>query len=484
MQDENDSLDQEYKIIKGKSSSLGVNNLIIILFAFILLFIIYLIPNPSGLTYQGKMMLGILVVGGILWVTEPIPLAVTGLLIMILQPLLGVLPATEVFSSFGNQAVFFLIGAFIIASAVEKHGLHKRIALKMLKSFETNPKIFTLGIMTSCAFLSFIMPEHGVAALFLPIISSILIAMKIVPKQSNFGKISMLSVAYGCSIGSLGTLVGGARNPLTIGILSDLNPPIIISFFDWMIYSMPIVLISLPIVWIILQFTFPIEIKNITTAKKEINKQVTLSGKMDKHEKTVLAILLLTIVFWIFLSTPKYYGLAVIAIFGSFLLFITGCINWKDVEERVPWGIILLYGGAITLGIGMQTTGAGHWIANLLFNIAGINPLFVILALIILTVLLTNIMSNVGAVAILLPIGLAIATEIPGISPLFASMLIALSGGLAFIFVIGTPANAITYSAGYFSSKDLMRAGVIANIACIVIIFVIATIYWKGILSL
>ena len=294
----------------------------------------------------------------------------------------------------------------------------------------------------------------------------------------------MLSIAYGCSIGSLGTLIGGARNPLTVGMLSNLEQPIVISFFDWMIISMPIVFIALPIVWLILQISFPIEIKNIAAAKTEINRQVSRSGKMGKYEIIVMCIMTLTVVLWIFVSSPGYFSLAVIAILGSILLFFTGCITWKDVEQRVPWGLILLYGGAITLGVGMQKTEAGAWIARQLFAAAGENPYLVILGLIIFTILLTEIMSNVAAVAILLPIGVAISTEIPYINPLFASMLIALSGGLAFMFVIATPGNAITYSSGYFSSRNLLRSGVVANIACIGIIFLVAVIYCKGVLGL
>ena len=456
-------------------------NIFFIILAFSLIAIFYLAPIPSGLTHEGQVMIGILLMAAILWITEAIPLAVTGLLIMIIQPLLHVMSPNEVFSSFGNQAVFFLIGAFILAGAIEKHGLHRRIALKFLSYFENSPRFFTLGIMTSCAFLSFIMPEHGVAALFLPIIVSILIAMKIVPKQSNFGKISMLSVAFGCSIGSLGTLIGGARNIYAVGALSDIG--INITFFEWMKYSMPVVIIALPLVWLVLQFSFPIEIKNISAAKREIKNQVSIAGKISRNELKVLTILIITILLWIFFSSYHYFGLAVIAILGSILLFLTRSITWGDIEKRVPWGIILLYGGAITLGIGVQKTGAGSWIADTLFNIAGANPYLVILIMIIFTILLTNIMSNIGAVAILLPIGLAIALEI-GISPLLASMIIALSGGLAFMLVIATPGNAITYSSGYFSTRDLFKAGIIANIICIVIIFAIAIFYWMGFLGI
>ncbi|MCK4996476.1 MAG: anion permease, partial [Thermoplasmatales archaeon] len=250
MNGDNNFLKNKLKIRKNR-------DLFFIILAFSIVAIFFLAPSPEGLTHNGQAMIGILIMAAILWITEPIPLAVTGLLIMIMQPLLHVLTPGEVFSSFGNQAVFFLIGAFILAGAVEKHGLHRRIALLFLSKFEKSPRFFTLGIMTSCAFLSFVMPEHGVAALFLPIVISILIAMKIVPKRSNFGKISMLCIAYGCSIGSLGTLIGGARNPLTIGVLSDLSPPINVTFVDWMIYSMPVVFITLPLVWLVLQFAFP-----------------------------------------------------------------------------------------------------------------------------------------------------------------------------------------------------------------------------------
>lgn len=453
-----------------------------IILAFIVLLFFYLLPTPTGLTNSGKLMIGILIMAAILWITEPIPLAVTGLLIMIMQPLLNIRTPAQVFSSFGSNAVFFLIGAFIIAGAIEKHGLHRRIALKFLSYFEKNPHSFTFGIMISCAILTFIMPEHGVAALFLPIVLSILITMKITPKQSNFGKISMLSIAYGCSIGSLGTLIGGARNIFTIDVLARQIGKNI-GFFEWMTYSMPIVIITIPLVWLTLQLLFPIEIKDITTAKKEISNQVAKAGRISRNEITVLVILIITIILWIIFSSTTYYGLAVIAILGSILLFITHSITWKDVENRVPWGIILLYGGAITLGVGMQETGAGTWIANQIFTAAGINPYAIILLLILITLLLTNIMSNIGAVAILIPLGLSIPPN-TGITPLLASLTIALTGGLAFMFVISTPGNAITYSSGYFTTRDLLKAGAVANIICILIVFTIATIYWIGVLHI
>jgi sodium-dependent dicarboxylate transporter 2/3/5 len=326
------------------------------------------------------------------------------------------------------------------------------------------------------------MPEHGVVALILPIVVSILIAMRVIPKQSNFGKVSVLCIAYGCSIGSIGTPIGGARNPLTIGILSDIG--ITVSFYEWMIYAMPVVIITLPLVWIILQFIFPIEISDVTIAKLEIERQVSSLGPMGSKEWTVTAILCITVFLWIFVSSPEYYGLAVVGLLGGIMLFFTGCISWRDVEKRVPWGIILLYGGAITLGIGMKETMAAHWLAERVFYVTGDNPYIVILMMIILTIAMTNFISNTAAVAMLLPIGFALVSEISAISSLFVAMLIALSAGLAFMLIIATPGNAITYSSGYFSTRDLFKAGGLANILCIGILFAVAIIYWKGVLGL
>jgi sodium-dependent dicarboxylate transporter 2/3/5 len=425
------------------------------------------------------MMLGVLVLGVVLWVSEAIPLAITGLLVIILQPILFISKPDEVFTSFGNVAVFFIIGAFIIASAVEKHNLHKRMALLFLRKFENNPKLFTFGIMLCSAFLSFIIPNHAVAVLMMPIVLSILISLNVIPRLSNFGKVSMLSIAYGCSIGSLGTLVGGARNPVTIGFLQTLEKPITISFLDWMIYSMPVVLISLPFIWLILIYFYPVEVKDLKEVRIKIASEIETLGPVSDEEKMVTAILAGTVVAWIIIpSFFSYIGLAVIAVASGIVMFFSGSIEWKDIETRVPWGIVLLYGGAISLGVGMVSTGAAEWLAISTLNISGNNIVIAIFSLILLTVIFTNIMSNTAAVAMILPIGAGFALAL-NISQILTSMLIALAGGLAFMLVIATPANAITYSGGYYSTKDLMRSGLVANLTCILILFIIALSYWR-----
>jgi len=445
---------------------------------FIVLISFYLFPTPEGLTLKGKMMLGILVLGVMLWVSEAIPLAITGLLVMILQPILYINEPEVVFTSFGNVAIFFLIGAFIIASAVEKHNLHKRLALLFLRKFENSPKLFILGIMLCSAFLSFIIPEHAVAIMMMPIVLSILVTLRIVPRQSNFGKLSMISVAFGCSIGSLGTLIGGARNPVTIGFLENEN--IKVTFLDWMIYSVPVVLFSLPLVWLALITIFPIEIKDLKVVKEKMDTEINELGPTKKEEKIVIAILAGTILAWVIVPTfSSYIGLAVIAVASGIFMFFSGSIEWRDIEQRVPWGIVLLYGGAISLGAGMIQTGAAKWLANNILYFSGNNLTIAIIILILMTIIFTNAMSNTAAVAMILPIGAGFVQVLGVGSELLTSMVIALAGGLAFMLVIATPANAITYSAGYFSMKDLIRSGFVATLISGLVLFIIAITYWK-----
>ncbi len=436
--------------------------------------------KPDGLTNDGVIVIGLLLMAVILWVSEAVPLAVTGLLIIMLQPLLLQTASEtpyekEIFASFGNSAVFFLIGALMLAVAIEKHNAHKRLALKILKTFEGSPAKLTLGIFLLSVFMPFLMPEHGVVILLLPIAMLLIISMGLEPGRSNFAKVSLLSITYGASIGSLGTIIGGARNPLTIAYLSEhLDKEV--SFLEWTYISWPIVLICAPLVWIILTRVFPLEKVEISRAKVILESEVQQLGGYSHGEIKVLFILAITVLMWVFLSTT--ISVAIIALIGCILLFITKTLDWRDVERRMQWGIILLYGGAITLGISLQNTGAAEWLSENIIEVAGSDPYMLVLLTIIITILLTNVMSNTAAVAALLPIGGAMFAS-AGMSELVASFVISLSGGLAFIFVIATPGNAIVYSSGYVSTRDFLKAGIIATVTCIGVIFLVAVTYWE-----
>jgi len=456
-----------------------IKNIAYILLSLLIVILSLLIPRPSGLSRDGTVMLGILIMAAVLWITEAIPLAVTGILIMILQPLLTSMDASQVFSNFGNKAIFFIIGSFMLATAIEKHGLHKRIALKILSWFGKGPKIFLFGTLLVGALLSLIMQEHAVAILLLPVFMHILVSMKLTPKASNFGIATMIALTFGTSIGSWGTLLGGARNPLTIGFLENLGYQI--SFLEWIKMALPMVFIALPFAWLVLVTLFPPEIKDIEVARKEIEKDVVSMGKMGMEEKKVLIIYSIVVFMWIFMS--QQIGVAVIALIGVVLMFSFRVVNWADVEKGVQWGIILLYGGAITMGIGLQQTGAAEWLAKNILLLVGENPYAALASLIIVGFMLTNLMSNTAAVAFLLPIGIGISGAV-GLSPVVTSFAIALAGGGAFMLIIATPGAAIAYSSGYFSPKHLLKAGFFTSIICMFFLFLIAVFYWQGILGL
>ncbi len=438
---------------------------IYLLIAILVLVIFYFLPTPSGLSYEGKMMLGILIFGAILFITEAIPLGMAGIAVMVAPILLNVSTPKEVFSLFGNSAVFFLIGAFIIAAGFQKSGLHKRISIKILKNMGNEPKKFLLAIMLLAGGLSLLMSEHGVAALLLPIVAYSLIS---VPENSNLRKGGMIGLAYGCSIGSIGTLLGCGRNPYTVMYLQQ-TAGIYVSFTEWITLAMPVVIIMLPLGWLWLFRIFPPE-KNLKIRILESEKR-----ELSSQEKIVAIILIFTVLALIFV---RNWGVAVIVLLGALTLFVLGVLDWKDVERTLPWGIILLYGGAITLGAGLYKTGASEWLALNIVKLIGTNPYLILFLLIAITIIITEFMSNTAAVALMLPIGAGLASVVNGLNVIVTSVAIALAGGFAFMFVIGTPGNLLTYSTGFYKTKDLFKAGIIMDIMGMIVIFIIAVTLW------
>ncbi len=435
---------------------------IYLLIALFILAVFYFLPQPDGLSYQGKMMIGILIFGAFLFISEALPLGMAGLFVMILPPIFGIFPPQEVFGFFGNEAVFFLIGAFMLAAGVQKSGMHKRLAYHMLRWFGKSPKFYVLGILVLASSLTLIISEHAVVALLLPIIA---ISLSTVDKGSEMGKAGMIALTYGATAGSVATLMGGARNPYTVAYLSE-NYGLHVSFLDWVIMALPVTLIMLPVLWI--------TITAIHKPEKFKMPEIKKSGKMRKEEWVVFGILILTL---IILLTVKSWGIAVAVIIGAILLFAFDILNWKDIERSMPWGIILLYGGAMTLGKGLQITGASEWLALSIVGLTGTNPYVILLILLIITVMMTEIMSHAAAVALMLPIGAGMAS-VTGMSVLAVSMAIALAGGFGYALLMGTPGNIMTYSTGYFRQKDIMKTGIIADLVGICVVFIMATVIW------
>jgi sodium-dependent dicarboxylate transporter 2/3/5 len=449
-----------------------------LILAIIVTLVIMLSPPPEGLSRQGQAALAVFAICFILWTTGALPLSVTSLLAIALLPLFGALEAGQAFALFGNRAVFFILGAFMLAAAMMSSGLSARLALLFLKRFEKSPKRLLSGVILSCAFMAMWMPAHAVAALMFPIVLEIASALKLEPRASNYGKAIFLSMAWGCVIGGVATLLGGARNPLAIALLRE-KYNLSISFTGWMYAVFPIPLALLLVVHLLVYRFFAPEIDNVGLARELIEKKVGDLGPMSTTEKKVLAIMLVTIGAWIVLG--ERVGLAPIGILGASLLFVFQALTWNEVERYVNWGVILMYGGAIALAAALELTGAARWIVTYLLSFVELSPFGLIAFVALISIVLTEAMSNAAVVALLLPIAFELGDTVSGVSPMVMVFSVAVPAGLAFSLPIGTPPNAIAYSARYHRIRDSIKVGVMLNLAALAVFLLAARFYWPRI---
>ncbi len=445
-------------------------------FLSLALFVWYVVslPEPAGLSGEGKSAIAVFVLCLALWVTQAIPLAVTSICAIVLVPLLGILPKAETYSIFGNEAVFFILGAFILAGAVLNSGLSNRIALAIMERFGSNPKKLVLSIFLLSAVLSFFMSEHAVAAMLFPIVLEIAKSLELRPGKSNYGKLLFLSLAWGCVIGGVATFLGGARVPLAVGILNETTGETI-SFLSYTVAVFPMVVIMLFIGYFLLSNLFPIDIDSVSKARAILAERIYEMGKVSYVEYAVGTLMVVTVLFWMTLG--EVVGLSTIALISVIALFVFRLVRWKDIEEYVNWGIVLMYGGAITLGTALDRSGAAEWLANNTIALWATTPWLVIALLSLLTLLLTEGISNAAVIAILLPIGIGFAGEF-SMSPVLITFVIAVPAGLAFALPMSTPANAIAVSSNYISVKDMAKAGVLMSLSAWLVFNLVARFYW------
>jgi len=447
---------------------------VVLLITLAVLVVGLLMPKTEALTPEGHRTIVVFAVCLILWVTQALPLSVTGILVFVLLPLLKILNPEKTFALFGNNAVFFILGALILSSGLMKTGLSTRLAFFFLLRFRRSPVSLVLGILVSSAFLTFWMPEHAVAALFFPIVLEISFALRLRALQSRYGKLLFLALAWGAVIGGVGTLLGGARNPLAIQILHE-TYGMGIGFFEWMVAVFPIVIIDLAVTLVVLLLFFPPDIKDITPAIDILREEIAMRGPLSGAEKRMIVIMVATVALWITLS--ETLGLANIALMGAVSLFVFRVIRWEDAEEYVNWGIILMYGGAVAVATAMAETGAAEWLANVLIAGRTVSP-FVMLGLTALTaVLLTEAISNVAAVAIILPIAFSLAAS-HHVNPIAMLYAVAVPAGLAFCLPMGTPPNAICISSGFYRVADSVKPGLILLTVSWLVFLLMVKVYW------
>lgn len=448
-----------------------------------LLYLIISFSTIEGLSDQGKAILASALWIAIWWITDAISLVVTALLPIVLFPVSGGLSLTETTSAYGHPYIFLFLGGFILAIAIEKWHLHRRIALQIIKTVGTDISTIILGFMISTAFLSMWISNTACAVMILPVGIAIVKQLKDNPKTIEneneiFAKALMLAIAYAASIGGLATLIGTPPNLVLIGVVKE-SYGIEISFFQWFMFGFPICLVLLLITWIYLtKFAFKFNQKEFPGGMDEINAQLKSLGKISFEEKWILVVFVLTALAWItrsFLITPFIPGVddSVIAIISCITLFLLPSqkkskplLEWKDTLH-LPWGILLLFGGGLALAVGFEKSGLALWIGQHLMILQHVHLFILLILLVTFVNFLTEITSNLATTAMILPILVSISAAI-NVNPYFLLVGATLAASCAFMLPVATPPNAVVFGSGYLKIEDMIKKGVVLNVISII----------------
>ena len=445
-------------------------------------------PLPEGLSREAMIVLTMSTVATILFITEPIPIPTVALLIIVGQVVMLELDSTVVARSLMTDSVLFIMGSLMLAVAVVKQKLDKRIAFAIVRMTGTKTTNICFGICVVSGLLASIIGEHTVAAMMLPVgITLIQLTSDDPRKVRNLAAVLLLSIAYGCAVAGIGTPSGGARNAIMIGYWKEffydpLNPEtrvFIIDYLTWMVYAYPIFLLQLPFVTMVLLLTFKPEYRNLSRAVAKLRNQIKLQGPMKPSDWLSIGFFIVILLGWIFESGR--FGMGTVAVAGASLFLIAGLVRWEDVNSGVNWGVVLLYAAAISLGVQMKETGAAQWLAenflSLMTPIGADHGIGLWAAISVLTTSVTNTMSNGAAVAVLGPIVLKVAT-VAGENPIILGFVTAISSAFAYLTVVGTPACTIVYASGYLKATDFLKAGWRMVVLSMTIMLIAATLYW------
>ncbi|NYR11931.1 DASS family sodium-coupled anion symporter [Pseudoalteromonas sp. MIP2626] len=445
-----------------------------------------LLDPPTGMSSAAFKTAGLAFWMASWWVSEVVPIPATALLPLVISPLVGIAGMKSVAAPYAHPLIFLFLGGFLISIAMERWGLHKRIALSTMLYAGTKPSLQILAMMLVTAFLSMWMSNTATAVMMLPIALSITHLVKQSdPSNEGFGKALLLSIAYGASIGGIATLIGTPPNALMAAYLSD-SYQIEIGFAQWMLVGVPLAVSMLFISWIWLtKFAYKVDsgIKNnqkIDT-KTVFTEQLKALGEMQRAEKGVLFVFVLAAACWIFRPLlGEFSGLSIsdttIAIAAALLLFVLPAnkgtneriLDWESAA-RVPWGVLLLFGGGLTLASQIKSSGLAQYIAQMIQGASAIPLVMSILVVVALITFLTEITSNTATAAGFLPLLGPVAESIAG-SPLVWVIPAAIACSCAFMMPVATPPNAIVFGSGQIQMRDMIRAGFVLNIVAIVLI--------------
>lgn len=441
--------------------------------------------KPASMNLDAFHVLTITIWIAVWWITEAVPIAVTALLPIILFPLTGALTLVDTTASYGHKYVFLYLGGFILAVVIERWNLHKRIALNIIKLIGTDISKIILGFMVATAFLSMWISNTATSVMMLPIGIALVKQFELASSNNilreKFGKVLMLSIAYSASIGGLATLIGTPPNLVLAGILEKFYH-YEISFFRWMMFALPLSIMLLIICWKYLtRYSYNFKHNSLSGGKEEILNMIKKLGKISYEEKAVLIVFVGTAIAWISRSLIEKLLPAIddtiIAMCAGIMLFTIPTkdkkrklITWEEAV-KIPWGIILLFGGGMALAQGFTTTGLAEWIATQMNQLEGISILLLIFLLVLVVNFLTEITSNLATTAMMLPILAPLALSFD-VHPLVIMTAVTVASSCAFMLPVATPPNAVVFGSGYLRIPDMVKAGVIMNIISVIIITV------------
>jgi len=460
--------------------------------------------------YKMKIVLALTVLMAIWWMGEAIPLPVTALLPLVVLPLFGADNIKNIAPHYANRIIFLFMGGFIIAAAIMKWNLHKRLALLIVSAVGVSPKKIILGFILATAFLSMWISNTATALMMMPIGLAIILHIASVGTELQkkgelkgvdfraghfkFGIALVLGIAYAASIGGISTLIGTPPNAIFAGTFTELFPDAPeITFVDWMMIGVPISLLMLFILWALMVYVLnKPEIKTIPGGKEVIEEEKKKLGGWSKGEKVVFTVFVLTALAWIF-SKPKNIGGIeipgisawlplvsdhVIAMLAAIILFLIPidfkkgifALTWDDVKN-IPWGILLLFGGGIALSSAFTKSGLASWLGEQLLFLEGLSPIIVLFAIVTLVIFLTELTSNTAIATLMMPIMASFAIAM-GEDPRAFMIAAAIAASGAFMLPVATPPNAIMFGTGYVTISQMVRNGIALNLICMILITV------------
>lgn len=467
------------------------------LYGGLLIFLVMLFfGNLDSSNPQVTNMMAVALLMAMWWITEVVPLAITSLLPVALFPALGIMSGKDVSATYFNHVIFLFIGGFLVAIAMEKWNLHKRIALRVLMITGVSPARILLGFMLATAFVSMWISNTATAMMMVPILISIIQKLEESGGEKGVSRFStglLLGIAYSASIGGIATLVGTPPNLSFARIFQIMFPEApAISFANWFFFALPVALMAFTVGWGYLYFIYRPKKEDWELPDKEaFHTQYKQLGRAGFEEKVVFAVFVAMALLWMFRADiaigsftipgwsnifpyPKFIEDGTVAIAVALILFIVpskdgGMIMTWEAAIRIPWRIVLLFGGGFALASGFVESGLSLWIGTQLNWAKGIHPLLIIFMISLLVTFLTELTSNTATTEMILPVmaGLSIAT---GVNPLLFMIPATLSASMAFMLPVATPPNAIIFGTNRVTIGEMAKAGLFMNLVCAVII--------------